>query len=70
MNHQRDMSGTGSQKDGLVSSEAQLLGTPRCVRVTIGKHFNLSVSLSVSPAFLTLLAAVVGVAGGNYWFLL
>lgn len=28
------------------------------------------VSLSVSPAFLTLLAVVVGVAGGNYWFLL
>ncbi|MEU6578189.1 hypothetical protein [Streptomyces sp. NPDC046805] len=46
------------------------MSTPRYVRVTVGKHFNLSMSVSVSPAFLTLLAVAVGVAGGNYWFLL
>lgn len=68
MNHQHDMSATESQKDGLVTSEVQLAGTPRCVRVTIGKHFSLFMSLSVSPGFLTLLAVAVGVAGGNYWF--
>ncbi|MBG7699974.1 hypothetical protein HCJ76_18260 [Streptomyces sp. MC1] len=69
MNHQHDMPVNGSQ-NGPVSPGTQPASTPRYVRVTVGKHFNLSVSVSVSPAFLTLLAVAVGVAGGNYWFLL
>ncbi|AVH56482.1 MULTISPECIES: hypothetical protein [Streptomyces] len=69
MNQQHDMPADGTQ-DGPVNHDSQPAGTPRHVRVTIGKHFNLSVSLSVSPAFLVFLAAAAGVAGGNYWFLL
>ncbi|MFB8405079.1 hypothetical protein [Streptomyces sp. NPDC055912] len=40
------------------------------MRISVGKHFNLSVSLSFSPAFMALMAAVVGAVGGNYWFFL
>lgn len=69
MNHQHDMPVNGGQ-NGPAGPPAGPVGTPRYVCVTVGKHFNLSMSLSVSPAFLTLLAAAIGVVGGNYWFLL
>ncbi|MGW1898464.1 hypothetical protein ACWCQB_13635 [Streptomyces hirsutus] len=69
MNHQHDTSVNPSQSSQ-VGPPARQAATPRHVRVSVGKHFDLSVSLSVSPAFLMLLAAALGVAGGNYWFLL
>ncbi|MFJ4924385.1 hypothetical protein [Streptomyces sp. NPDC088736] len=70
MNHQHDTSVNASQNSqaGLQAPARQ--AALRHVRVSVGKHFDLSVSLSVSPAFLMLLAAAAGVAGGNYWFLL
>ncbi|MFJ8225105.1 hypothetical protein [Streptomyces griseus] len=55
---------------GAASSETQPVGAPRRLYLTVGKHFSLSVSLSVSPAFLVCVATAVGIAGGNYWFLL
>ena len=69
MNYQHDMSVNTSQ-DGQAGVQGRLASAPRHIHVSVGKHFDLSVSLSVSPAFLTLVAAAVGVAGGNYWFLL
>ncbi|MFG2813826.1 hypothetical protein [Streptomyces sp. NPDC048410] len=71
MEHRYDTSVNSSQngQDNL-QAHARQAATPRHVRVTVGKHLDLSVSLSVSPTFLMLLAAAVGVAGGNYWFLL
>ncbi|MFJ4002963.1 hypothetical protein ACIPWL_05810 [Streptomyces sp. NPDC090023] len=71
MNHQHHTSVDASQNSQAgLHAQASQAATPRHVRVSVGKHFDLSVSLSVSPAFLMLLAAAVGVAGGNYWFLL
>ncbi|MEU0173147.1 hypothetical protein ABZ178_07330 [Streptomyces massasporeus] len=69
MNYQHDTSVNASQ-DGQAGLQGRPASTPRHIRVSVGKHFDLSVSVSVSPAFLTLLAAAVGVAGGNYLFLL
>lgn len=71
MNDQHDTSVNASQNGQAgLQAPARQAATLRHVRVSVGKHFDLSVSLSVSPAFLMLLAAAVGVAGGNYWFLL
>ncbi|GJF24806.1 hypothetical protein SHO565_53700 [Streptomyces sp. HO565] len=69
MNYQHDTTVNASQ-NGRAGLQGRPASTPRHLHVSVGKHFDLSVSLSVSPAFLTLLAAAVGVAGGNYWFLL
>ncbi|MFD8452049.1 MULTISPECIES: hypothetical protein [Streptomyces] len=69
MNYQHDTAVNASQ-NGQADPQGGRVAAPRHVRVSVGKHFDLSVSLSVSPAFVTLLAAAVGVAGGNYWFLL
>jgi hypothetical protein len=69
MNYQHDTSVNASQ-DGQAGLQGRPAFPPRHIRVSVGKHFDLSVSVSVSPAFLTLLAAAVGVAGGNYLFLL
>ncbi|MFD3537223.1 hypothetical protein [Streptomyces sp. NPDC058664] len=54
----------------LADAQAREVDKPRHLRISVGKHFNLSVSLSVSPAFLTFMAAIIGAVGGNYWFLL
>ncbi|WP_030380574.1 MULTISPECIES: hypothetical protein [unclassified Streptomyces] len=71
MNHQHDTSVNASQSSQAgLQAQARQAVTPRHVRVSVGKHFDLTVSLSVSPTFLMLLAAAVGVAGGNCWFLL
>ncbi|MFE9953816.1 hypothetical protein ACFYRJ_41415 [Streptomyces sp. NPDC005531] len=74
MTHQHDMQprsvSSGEGEIGLTASVTQTPTTPRILRVTVGKHFNLSVSLSASPTFLTVLALGVGAVGGNYWFLL
>ncbi|MFD4370019.1 hypothetical protein [Streptomyces sp. NPDC058486] len=69
MNHQHDMSVNGGQHVPADVPTGEV-NKPRQLRISVGKHFNLSVSLSFSPAFLTVMAAAVGVVGGNYWFLL
>ncbi|WP_392872403.1 hypothetical protein [Streptomyces sp. LN499] len=74
MTHQHDMKprsvSSGEGQIGLTTSVAQTSIAPRILRVTVGKHLNLSVSLAVSPTFLTVLALGMGAVGGNYWFLL
>ncbi|MET9218654.1 hypothetical protein ABZX65_07705 [Streptomyces sp. NPDC003300] len=69
MTHQHDMPPNKEHRCP-VAADTDPVGGPRSMRVTFGKHFNLSVSLSVSPAFLTFLGVAAGVAGGNFWFLL
>jgi hypothetical protein len=64
MNQQDDMTVNGDQDGPMVPQD-----TRRHLHVSVGKHFDLSIALSVSPTFLVMLGTTVGVLGGNYWFL-